>query len=90
MEIIKIESRDAWIANKIIKKSFSPLLDKYQDGDYNPATKTLERLIAEINHPTSETYLLKFEEDYIGYARINKRNEKEYSISDLCIDPEYQ
>ena len=65
------------------KKSFQPLLEKYNNREQNPATKSLEYLIAEINHPTSETYLFKKEDNYIGYIRVIKREENEYSINDF-------
>lgn len=90
MEIIKLKENQAPIVLELIKRSFLPLLEKYNDIEYSPATKRLESLVAEIIHPTSDTYLLQKYTDYIGYVRVNKRNEGEYSISDLCIDPFHQ
>jgi len=90
MEIIKLKENHPLIALELIKQSFLPLLHKYNDIEYSPATKSLESLVAEISHPTSDTYLLQKDTDYIGYVRVNKRNPGEYSISDLCIDPFHQ
>ena len=90
MQVIKLEVEKAPIALNLIKRSFQPLLEKYNDGKQNPATKSLEDLVKEIKHPTSDTYLFKKEDNYIGYVRINKREENEYSINDFCIDPDYQ
>lgn|SRR5699024_2260362 len=90
MKIIEMKIDHAPIALDLIKRSFQPLLEKYNDHEQNPATKSLECLIAEMNHPTSDTYLFKKEDNYIGYVRVNKREENEYSINDFCIDPDHQ
>lgn len=90
MEIVELKPSEAPVALQLIKDSFSPLLDKYKDFNHSPATKSLNRLYDEINHLTSKTYFLKNSNDIIGYVRVKKRSNEEYSISDFCIDPIHQ
>lgn len=90
MEIVKLEANEAPKALRLIKISFTPLLNKYSDFNHNPATKCLDHLLDEINYPTSDSYFLKNRGNILGYVRTNKRSIIEYSISDLCIAPVYQ
>lgn len=89
MKVINANEEHTSIALRIIKQSFSPLSVKYNDFKFTPSTKTLKLLIAEISHPTSDTYLLQNEKNYVGYARV-KRSRSEYILADLCIVPSHQ
>ncbi|MGL6175169.1 MAG: GNAT family N-acetyltransferase [Cellulosilyticaceae bacterium] len=83
MQIIKIDASYASIVQGLIKDAYLPLLNKYHDEQQNPANKSLERIIENITN--ADAYLLKKENDYIGYIKINKRGPSEYSVSDLCV-----
>ncbi|AFS70509.1 hypothetical protein [Exiguobacterium antarcticum] len=46
-------AEDALALFELQVAAFSPLLEKYQDYDTNPANETIDRVYARIHHPTS-------------------------------------
>lgn len=90
MKIIKIDEAYATDVKKIIRAAYLPLLEKYHDEKENPANKTVDDVIYDLKRENSDAYLLLKDDEKIGYVRVGHRGEREYSIADLAIQPEYQ
>jgi ribosomal protein S18 acetylase RimI-like enzyme len=90
IDIIKIDDTFAEQVMELIHESYLPLLKKYHDNEQSPANKGIDRIIQDLNRKNSDAYIFKLKQKYIGYVRIDQRNPDKYSISDLCILPNYQ
>jgi len=69
---------------------FSPLLEKYQDYDTNPANKPIEHIIQNMQNNSFDFFLIKLDIKTIGYIRIRKADENKCNLSQIAILQEYQ
>lgn len=90
VSLCKANLDDAVTIHEMQVKAFMPLLEKYQDYDTNPATESLERIIARFNQPFTDYYLIKYFKDTIGGIRVVNMGNKSYRVSPIFILPEYQ
>lgn len=88
--LIKANLEDAEIVHGMLIKSFTPLLEKYQDYDTSPATEPIENTITKITRLNSDYYIIKSGEIDVGGVRIEKMKDKHYRVSPIFILPEYQ
>jgi len=75
---------------KIRFDAFSPLLEKYQDYDTNPANRPIEHIIYNMQNIAFDFYFIKLNEKNIGYIRIKKLDENRCELSQIAILREYQ
>ncbi len=90
MKIIKIDESYATDVRSILNEAYLPLLKKYDDGNKNPANKTLDDILFDLRRENSTAYLLMLNNEPIGYVRVGERTKGEFSIADLAILPAYQ
>ena len=90
MEIVKIDDSYVTDVKNILREAYLPLLEKYHDEKENPANKTAEDILFDLNRKNSDAYLLMLDEKPIGYVRVGQRAKGEFSIADLAILPSYQ
>jgi ribosomal protein S18 acetylase RimI-like enzyme len=90
LKIKKIDKKYAKIVKDIIVSAYTPLLNKYHDEKENPANKSIEAIVFDLQRKKSDAFLLLHENTEIGYVRVGQRNEREYSLADLAIMPKYQ
>ena len=90
VSLCKANLDDAVTIHEMQVKAFMPLLEKYQDYDTNPATESLERIIARFNQPFTDYYLINYFKDTIGGIRVVQIGNKSYRVSPIFILPEYQ
>ena len=69
--------------------SFKPLLDKYHDYEYNPGAEKLERIIERFNQPTTDYYMIFWDDALIGGMRVCDFGER-CSLKQIFILPEFQ
>ncbi|CAI6036013.1 hypothetical protein PAECIP112173_00822 [Paenibacillus sp. JJ-100] len=72
------------------KKSFTPLLKKYQDFETSPANQTVAQVTARLSQSFTDYYIIKCSEMSVGAIRIVKKENKIYRISPIFILPEFQ
>jgi GNAT superfamily N-acetyltransferase len=87
---VKADLKDAETIHRMQIKSFTPLLEKYQDFEISPANEPLEKVVWRINQPTTDYYIIKSNEIAAGGIRIVKKDNKHYRVSPIFILPEYQ
>lgn len=75
---------------KIQSKSFTELLEKYQDYDTNPACESLETIERKFNQSFTDYYFILCDNDKIGVIRVVRLNDNVCRISPMMILPEYQ
>jgi GNAT superfamily N-acetyltransferase len=88
ISLVKADLKDAETIHRMQIKSFTPLLEKYQD--ISPANEPLEKVVWRINQPTTDFYIIKSNEIAVGGIRIVKKDNKRYRVSPIFILPEYQ
>ena len=71
-------------------ESFTPLLEKYQDHDTNPANESVERVIQRINNPKGRFSKILADGVLAGAINIVEKEEHCYWVSPLFILPEFQ
>lgn len=80
---------DAELIHSMQIEAFKPLLDKYQDYDYSPATETLERTVYRISLPIADHWLILLDGAPIGAIGIG-RYESCCKLKRLFILPKFQ
>lgn len=70
--------------------AFTPLLDKYQDFDINPAAETLEYFHSRFDNSDIDHYLIQLKGECIGYVRIRTLDNTTYKLSSLFVLLDYQ
>lgn len=88
--LVKATNKDSNILHNLKVKSFLPLLDIYKDYETSPATEPPEKIISQINSPTSDYYIIESNRIYVGGIRIAKDNNKHYRVCPIFIISEYQ
>ena len=70
--------------------AFSPLLEKYEDYDTNPANRSVEHIIQNMQDNALDFFLIKLNGKTIGYIRIRKIDENKCNFSQIAILRKYQ
>ena len=88
--LIKAVLSDCEEMHNIRINAFSPLLEKYQDYDTNPANKPIEHIIQNMQNSVLDFFLIKLNKKTIGYIRIRRVDENKCNFSQIAILQEYQ
>ncbi len=90
IEFQKAVFADCKQIHKIQVKSFTQLLEKYQDYDTNPACEPLEIIENKFNQSFTDYYFILINGVKIGAVRVVRLSEKACRISPIFILPEFQ
>lgn len=90
ISLCKASLKDAAILHEMQVTAFTPLLEKYQDYDINPANESLDKVINRIKQPFTDYYLIHAFEVPVGGIRVVKMENNTYRISPIFILPEHQ
>ena len=83
-------AEDALALFELQVAAFSPLLEKYQDYDTNPANETIDGVYARIHHPAGCFLKIIADGQLVGAICIRWKNNVHFRISPLFLDPEVQ
>lgn len=70
MQLIRATASDAERILYLQQLAFAALLEKYQDGDYNPARESLERIRQKLQQPETYYYFIEAEGKTVGGIRV--------------------
>ena len=91
MQLIRATASDAERILYLQQLAFAALLEKYQDGDYNPARESLERIRQKLQQPETYYYFIEAEGKTVGGIRVVVPGEHfPKRISPLFILPEFR
>ncbi len=92
IELKKASLEDAETIWRMQVKSFSDLLEKYNDYDTNPGNESLDKTIWRLNQNNTYFYLILYEGKTVGAIRVvDNLNSSSYKrISPIFILPEYR
>ena len=76
--------------HKIQITAYKPLLDKYQDFEFNPGAETYECFRNRFNNAAINHYIIEASDTFIGYFRVFLTGENICRFSALFILPKYQ
>ncbi|WP_342426685.1 N-acetyltransferase [Paenibacillus sp. FSL L8-0158] len=87
MEIILVKSGldEAAAIHEMQMKSFTPLLNIYQDFETSPANETVEQITARLSQSFTDYYIIKLSEVDVGAIRIVRKENKIYRISPISF-----
>lgn len=88
--ITKADFDDLTLIHRIQVKAFTPILDKYQDYETNPASETIDHIIRRYNQDFTTYWLIKKEDQAIGAVRIIDKGQGVYRVSPIFILPSEQ
>ncbi|MEK4714576.1 GNAT family N-acetyltransferase [Sporosarcina sp. FSL K6-1540] len=86
----KANEFDAQSLFDIQVNAFLPLLEVYEDYNTNPANETIERMITRINNTSGGVYKIKSDTILVGAISVWWKEETEFWISPMFIQPKYQ
>ncbi|AMQ06104.1 GNAT family N-acetyltransferase [Sporosarcina psychrophila] len=86
----KANEFDAQSLFDIQVNAFLPLLEVYEDYNTNPANETIERMITRINNTSGGVYKIKSGTILVGAISVWWKEETEFWISPMFIQPKYQ
>ncbi|WP_338652641.1 GNAT family N-acetyltransferase [Sporosarcina psychrophila] len=86
----KANEFDAQSLFDIQVNAFLPLLEVYEDYNTNPANETIQRMITRINNTSGGVYKIKSDTILVGAISIWWKEETEFWISPMFIQPKYQ
>jgi len=92
MEIVlrKAGLDEAAVLHGMQIKAFMPLLEKYRDYETSPANESVDPIIARIEQPFTDYYLILAHEVAVGGIRVVKLDNRVYRVSPVFVLPEYQ
>lgn len=92
IELKKASLEDAETIWRMQVKSFSDLLEKYNDYDTNPGNESLEKTIWRLNQSSTYFYLILSDGINVGAVRVvDNRSSSSYKrIPPIFILPEYR
>ena len=90
VSLCKAGSNDAVTIHEMKVKAFMPLLEKYQDLETSPANETIEKIIAQLNQPFTDYFIIHHLEVAVGGIRVVRKDNQIYSVSPIFILPEHQ
>jgi len=83
-------AEDALALFELQVAAFSPLLEKYQDYDTNPANETIDRVYVRIHHPAGCFYKILADDQLVGAICICWKEDVHFRISPLFLAPDAQ
>ena len=83
-------AEDALALFELQVAAFSPLLEKYQDYDTNPANETIDRVYTRIHHPAGCFYKIIADGQLFGAICIRWKEDVHFRISPLFLAPDVQ
>lgn len=86
----RAKSEDALALFELQVVAFSPLLEKYQDYETNPANETIDGVYARIHHPAGCFYKILADGQLVGAICIRWNEGVHFRISPLFLAPEAQ
>lgn len=86
----KANVNDAHAIHTMQLQAFMPLLKKYEDYDTSPANEAVDRIIARLNQPFTDYYIIKHLDCEVGAIRIVSLGSNVYRVSPVFILPEHQ
>ena len=87
----RADVQDAACILQMQKAAFSPLLERYQDYDLNPANETADRVRARLMQPETYYYYIIADGEAVGAIRIvDAKDGSRKRISPLSILPQHQ
>ena len=89
MILKKASLEDAEQLHEMQRRSFSQLLQKYQDYETNPAAESLEKTIERLQRAGSDYYYIMVNGEKAGAIRVQRQEAECYRIG-LYVLPEYQ
>lgn len=89
MILKKASLEDAEQLHEMQRRSFSQLLQKYQDYETNPAAESLEKTIERLQRVGSDYYYIMVNGEKAGAIRAQRQEAECYRIG-LYVLPEYQ
>lgn len=81
---------DAKLLHKMQYEAFSPLYERYQDHDTNPANEPLDKIIERLKQPQTDYYVIHLDSEPVGGVRVVCCEQNEYRISPLFVLPKHQ
>ena len=92
VQLIKATVENAEQIWKIQVESFSPLLDKYQDYETNPASEPVDKVKERLEQSSTYYYYIKLCDEIVGTIRVidDKNSNSRKCISPLCVLPKFQ
>ena len=92
VQLIKATVENAESIWKIQVESFSPLLEKYQDYETNPASEQVDKVKARLEQSSTYYYYIKLCDVIVGTIRVidDKKSNSRKCISPLCVLPKFQ
>ncbi|MEC2158817.1 GNAT family N-acetyltransferase [Virgibacillus halodenitrificans] len=90
VSLVKGTENDAEAIFDIQVKAFTPLLEKYNDYDVNPAKETIDRVVERINRPNGGFYKILVGSEIVGAMCIFWEENVRFWISPMFILPSYQ
>ena len=90
LRLVKAIENDAQAIFDMQVKAFTPLLNKYEDYETNPANETIERVISRINQTNSSFYKILADNTLVGAIRVFWREDVQFWISPMFILPIHQ
>lgn len=91
MELVRASVKDAQQLWEMQVKSFQQLLNKYQDYETNPASESIDKIIARLEQKDTYYYFICMDDVKVGAIRIvDFHTEQNKRISPLFVLPEYQ
>ena len=92
VELRRATVKDAEALLEMQKRAFAPLLEKYRDGELNPARQSLGRLVEKLRREERYFYFVLWEGRTVGALCVTDTGEPGgvKRISPLFILPEYQ
>lgn len=83
-------AEDALALFELQVAAFSPLLEKYQDYDTNPANETIDGVYARIHHPAGCFLKIIADGQLVGAICIRWNEDIHFRISPLFLAPDAQ
>jgi predicted GNAT family acetyltransferase len=87
----KITSKEIPLFHQMQVTAFTPLLQKYNDYDKNPACEKIEKVYEKYATPNSDFYFISSDNNIIGGTRIIRlKTGVSCRIAPIFVIPEYQ
>lgn len=90
VSLVKATENDAESIFEIQVNAFTPLLEKYNDYDVNPANEAIDRVVQRINRPNGGFYKILADGEIVGAICIFWKEDVQFWISPMFILPSCQ
>lgn len=90
VSLVKATENDAESIFDIQVKAFTPLMEKYNDYDVNPANENIGKAVQRINRSNGDFYKILVDGEIVGAICIFWKEDVQFWISPMFILPSYQ